>query len=239
MRGSSRRAVAAAAAVSALSLGIVGAQTALAQGPARGTVRGSVHIIERGAKASKDLGNAVVYLVDTEAKRASHGPPETQIVNMTGREFEPHVQIVRVGGSVAYPNRDPFSHNVFSNSRQVAFDLGLYRSGASRAAVFDREGVHAIYCNIHARMVNYVVAVNTPHVTRVDRKGTFELKDVPAGTYRMHVWHERASEVEQSITVPASGFAMVTVSLDARSFAVVPHTDKFGKPYASTRADRY
>ncbi|MBL0171471.1 MAG: hypothetical protein IPP90_12185 [Gemmatimonadaceae bacterium] len=88
-------------------------------------------------------------------------------------------------------------------------------------------------------MVNLVLAVSTPYVARVNRSGAFQVPGVPAGTYRLHVWHERAAETVQSITVSASGLDGLVIALDARSYAPAPHPDKFGKPYASTRADRY
>ncbi len=206
---------------------------------AQGTVSGSVHILERSTKARRDLDNAVVLLdAETSGPRTS-GSAGGAVVNMRGREFVPHVQIVRVGGTVAYPNKDPFSHNVFSNSALGAFDLGLYRTGASRSVPFLREGVYAIYCNIHARMVNFVLAVTTPFVARVNADGSFQLRNVPAGTYRLRAWHERAGESVQRITVPSTGVAGLSIALDARSYVEVPHPDKFGKPYATTRADRY
>jgi len=206
---------------------------------AQGTVSGSVHLIERGTKSSKDIDDAVVFL-DAEGGSARPGSVvEGAVVNMKGREFAPHVQIVRVGGTVAYPNKDPFSHNVFSNSALGAFDLGLYRTGASRSVPFLREGVYAIYCNIHARMVNFVVAVSTPYVARVNADGSFQLRNVPPGTYRLRAWHERATEVVQTVNVPAGGSAGLSITLDTRAYVPAPHPDKFGKPYATTRADRY
>lgn len=206
---------------------------------AQSTVRGTVTIQERTGATSKDLANTVVYLDGAPMGFAGSSVPATAVVDMKGREFEPHVQMVRVGGSVAFPNSDPFSHNVFSNSSLGAFDLGLYRSGVSRATTFSRAGVYAIYCNIHARMVNFVLALNTPHATFADRKGAFEMANVPAGTYRLHVWHERTPESVQTLVVPSGGVASVPVTLDARRYVSVAHTDKFGKPYAATRADRY
>ena len=206
---------------------------------AQGVVGGTVRILEKGPSPSKDVSDAVVYL-DGDGVVARPGSSlDNATVLMKGREFVPHVQIVRAGGNVAYPNKDPFSHNVFSNSALGAFDLGLYRTNASRAAPFSRAGVYSIYCNIHARMVNFVIAVNTPYVARVNADGTFQLKSVPAGTYRLHVWHERTPESVQAITVASTGADGLAVALDARSYVAGPHPDKFGKPYATTRADRY
>lgn len=206
---------------------------------AQSVVGGTVRIIERGTKATRDLSDAVVYLDGDGVSARAGTPMDNAAVNMKGREFVPHVQIVRVGGTVAYPNKDPFSHNVFSNSALGAFDLGLYRTGASRVTPFSRVGVYAVYCNIHARMVNFVLALNTPYVTRVNSNGSFVLKGVPAGTYRLHVWHERAAESVQTLTVSPAGVDGLAIALDARSYTPAAHPDKFGKPYAATRADRY
>ena len=157
---------------------------------------------------------------------------------MHRREFEPHVRVVRTGGRVAFPNDDPFSHNVFSNSMLGPFDLGLYRAGASRAARFPRAGAYAIYCNIHHRMVSYVVAVPTPLAVRAGADGRFAIAGVPAGRWVLHAWHERAGETTRTIVVPATGLEL-RVELDARAYVPAAHLNKFGLPYAATRADRY
>ena len=177
---------------------------------------------------------ALVWLADDD--RGSVSTEAT--IAMRGREFLPHTAVIRSGGAVRFPNQDPFSHNVFSNSDPVAFDLGLYRRGVTRSATFARPGVYPIYCNIHAKMVSYVVAVPGRHVTFAGADGRFELSDVPVGTYRLHVWHERAARVSAVVTVTPTG-ATQSVTLDARGWISGAHLNKFGAPYTSTRADRY
>ncbi|HEX7942775.1 MAG TPA: hypothetical protein VF488_13270, partial [Gemmatimonadaceae bacterium] len=161
-------------------------------------------------------------------------------IAMTGREFVPHVRTILAGGSVAFPNQDPFSHNVFSNAEAGPFDLGLYRRGVSMARTFARPGIYPVYCNIHSRMVSFVIAVPTPYVATVAADGRFMIPDVPAGTYVLHAWHEHAGGVvTRDIVVPATGLPGQHVVLDARSYVAGPHLNKFGLPYAATRADRY
>jgi hypothetical protein len=158
---------------------------------------------------------------------------------MRGREFIPHVRVVRTGGSVAFPNQDPFSHNVFSNTSAGGFDLGLYRRGTTRTATFDQPGVYPIYCNIHARMVSFVIVTPTPHVARAGPDGRFVLPDVPVGRYQLRVWHERASDVTLDVEVTPAGLTGVRVVLDARQYVPAPHLNKFGLPYTAIRTDRY
>ncbi len=211
-----------------------------AASPQTGTVRGQLTLLERAGGARNDLSTAIVYLESLDTRdEGDHGMVSADAtIAMRGREFVPHTAVIASGGSVRFPNQDPFSHNVFSNSEPASFDLGLYRRGASRSATFAEHGVYAIYCNIHARMVSYVIAVSGRHVVRADADGRFELPAVAVGTYRLHVWHERAGEASQPVTVTAAG-ATVQLSLDARGHIPGAHLNKFGAPYSSTRADRY
>jgi plastocyanin len=211
-----------------------------AASPQTGSVTGRLTLLERAGGARNDIGTAVVYLESLDGRRdADRGNVSADAtIAMRGRQFMPHTAVIQRGGSVQFPNQDPFSHNVFSNTEPASFDLGLYRRGASRSATFAEHGVYAIYCNIHARMVSYVIAVPGRHVTRADADGRFELPDVPVGAYRLHIWHERAAHLTQEIAVTAAG-ATLQLSLDARGNVQGAHLNKFGAPYSSTRADRY
>lgn len=210
---------------------------------AQGTVSGQIAVVERQGADRTDLRSAVVYLESRgRAVQTSGGRPTPRdaSIAMTGREFVPHVRVILAGGSVAFPNQDPFSHNVFSNAEAGPFDLGLYRRGSSRTASFPRPGIYPIYCNIHSRMVSFVVAVPSPLVAIVAADGRFTITDVPAGSYLLHAWHERAgARVTREIDVPASGLAAQRVVLDTRAYVPGPHLNKFGLPYTATREDRY
>lgn len=210
--------------------------------PAQGAVSGVVSLAEPRTSARRDVATAVVFL-EPVAHPARYARPvgelATAMIDMREREFTPHVQIVPSGGSVDFPNRDPFSHNVFSNTELGAFDLGLYRRGVTRSATFPQSGVYAIYCNIHASMVSFVIAVPGQLYARVRNDGSFTIPNVPAGAYVLHVWHERAPELVEPLTVAAAGVARLAVEIDTRTFPTTSHLNKFGQPYAVGRADRY
>jgi plastocyanin len=212
-------------------------------GASRGTasVTGQVVLLERPGAARSDLATTVIYLEPLD-RRASDDEAATvnavSTIAMRGKEFLPRTTVIRRGGVVRFPNQDPFSHNVFSNTEPASFDLGLYRRGATRSAAFPQSGVYPVFCNIHAKMVSYVVAVPTRHVTLADADGRFTFDDVPTGTYRVQVWHERAASTSQDVEVTGTG-ATVRVTLDARGYVAGTHLNKFGMPYSSTRADRY
>lgn len=209
---------------------------------AQAMVSGTIVLQERGDSEPGDRHTAVVYLEPrTRIVPAADDPAmRSGRIAMRGREFIPHVQVIRAGGSVAFPNQDPFRHNVFSNADQGPFDLGLYPRNASRAATFPRPGVYPIYCNIHSKMASFVVAVPGPWVAQPDVGGRFTLRDVPPGSYVLRAWHERGSdELRRDLVVPPGGVRDLQLVMDARAYVAAPHLNKFGLPYAAIRTDRY
>jgi len=205
---------------------------------AQGTVAGRVAITERPGEKSTDIGNAIIYLVRTDSASAATETRRATIA-MNGRTFLPRVQVVTPGSRVDFPNQDPFSHNIFSTTPGAIFDLGLYPSGRSKDVVFRRAGVFPVYCNIHPRMTAFVVVSPTPWFVQAGADGRWSIADVPAGEYTVHVWHERADRVKQTLRVGASGRSGVDVTLDAGGFRFAQHKNKFGKEYDKSGKDRY
>ncbi len=206
--------------------------------PAQGSVSGRVTIQEKPGEATYDIANTVIYLLPTGERKLRTSEVKVAIA-MSGKTFTPHVRVVTPGSSVEYPNQDPFRHNIFSTAVGAAFDLGTYPSGVSKAARFNNPGAFPIYCNIHSRMTAYVVVVPTPYYGMAGADGRWTLNGVPAGSYELHIWHERAPEVVTPLNLNAAGAANIATTLDARGFVAVAHKNKFGKEYTSTGKDRY
>jgi len=127
--------------------------------------------------------------------------------------FRPPVLVIPVGGSVEFPNRDPFFHNVFSYSAIKRFDLGRYPRGESRTVSFDRPGVVKVYCEIHQWMRSAILVVENPFHDVVSADGRFTIPNVPAGRYRLAVWDFDRGQRTVDVTVPATGTARVDVRM--------------------------
>ncbi|MGH7646312.1 MAG: methylamine utilization protein [Gemmatimonadales bacterium] len=227
--GGTMRWVALLAAASALAAGGADAQGA--------RVAGRVSILERDNKPSPDLGDAVIYLEGSGAT-ARAAAFEVAINN---KLYVPHVLVVPVGSTVKFPNRDPFNHNVFSPSEPNQFDLGLYGRNQAKGWTFAQPGLARIYCNVHPRMVSYVIVAANRYFTQPGTDGSFALDSVPPGRYRLHVWHERvAAEVVKDLVVPVAGVTDVAVALNARGYRWQPHKNKYGREYPTNAGrERY
>lgn len=211
-----------------------------AQGTSSGTtsISGQVSIAERPGETTEDLGNVVVFLepVGAAARARALASTNTDIA-LDKRQFSPRVRIVTEGSKIEFKNQDPFSHNVFSKTNG-GFDTGTYGRGKSKEQEFKMAGVYPLYCNVHPRMTAFVITLNTPYFTQAGGDGRFSLDSVPPGQYKLHVWHDRTSEVVEDLVVPARGVRNLRKELDARGYKYAQHKNKFGQVYTSG-GDRY
>ena len=190
-----------------------------------------------GQKATP--AGTVIWLPGVASAAAATAPTATVVSR--NKRFEPHVVAVRKGGSVAFPNVDPIYHNAFSVSATNAFDLGLYRKGASRSATMKAPGLVHVYCNIHPDMAAYVMVVEGDLSGVADDAGTLRVAGIPPGRHVVRLWNEMAGEQEATFDFAAGRATNWSVSLDASQYRRLPHKNKHGKDYppATKDADRY
>jgi plastocyanin len=176
--------------------------------------------IQLNDEAGKPLANAVAFLESREAKQAAK-PLQSIVIAQAAKQFDPMVMVVTPGTSVQFPNRDKVRHHVYSFSPVKTFELKLYAGTEANPVVFDRPGVAVLGCNIHDNMVAWVVVVDTPYFGRSADVGKVTLANVPAGNYRLRVWHPElpvgAPATDQALAVGAAN-----VSLAVRPFRSAP-----------------
>ena len=140
---------------------------------AGGGVRGSVVRIEgvtRGKKAGADV------LLDTQRC-----------------VFVAHVSALAVGDRARVKNSDPVVHN----TRGLAGGATVFNVAVPhREQLVDitrrvtAPGVVQVRCDAHPHMFAWLVVHDSPYVAVTDERGAFRIADVPAGTYRVTMWHE-------------------------------------------------
>ena len=203
-----------------------------------------MHSDKRPSNAShkdSNASNVVVWLspqqpVDPKPVPSPHSPYR---LLQKDKQFQPHLLVVPTGTSVEFPNADPFFHNVFSLFNGKRFDLGLYESGTTRSVKFDREGVSYIFCNIHPEMSAVIVALQTPYFAQTDAEGKFEMANIPAGRYKIRVWHELASASEleglaHDVQINPGENLLPALVLHV-SDTTPAHTNKYGEAYSRDR----
>jgi len=178
--------------------------------------------------------SAVIWLNPLRAGVAPPVTPGTFTMMQKNKMFMPRLLVVPVSSSVAFPNADPFFHNVFSLFDGRRFDLGLYEAGSTRSVVFSREGVSYIFCNIHSDMSAVIIALATPYYGLADQQGVFHLKGVPDGDYDLHVWIEgqgQSSLDQLTRRVHVTGGVTDLGAIRSNRPDQQQHLNKFGQPY--------
>ena len=170
------------------------------------------------AKGLRTPANVLVYL--TKAPEVTVDLSKTKFVmDQQNLEFFPHILPVLVGSTVHFPNNDKVDHNVFSMSRTKKFNLGSYKPGESKTAVFDKPGIVEMRCDVHAEMAAYILVLKNPYFAVSDKTGRFKIPDVTylqqvgltgvnnlsAGKYFIKTWHEKLKTQKKAVVVPETG----------------------------------
>ncbi|QJR09153.1 hypothetical protein DSM104443_00189 [Usitatibacter rugosus] len=176
--------------------------------------------------SGKPLADAVVYATPASGPVEARAA-KTVDVQQVDREFVPYVSVIQTGTQVAFPNRDPIQHHVYSFSPAKPFEIKLYTGRPPGEVRFDRPGLVTLGCNIHDWMIAYILVVSTPHFARTDEHGAARLRELPAGAYELRVWHpgQRAAVEPATVTLDAQGRHEAAYVID-----VVPRKPRFKPP---------
>lgn len=218
----------------------------LLAGPAIcGTVSGAVrmsHSRVPAVRKGRDYSGVVIWLEPTTPAPRGPARPARLTMEQKGKRFIPHVLAAQVGATVQFPNLDAIFHSAFSNFSGQIFDFGLYPPGTSRDVTFTRPGVVRIFCNIHPAMSAVIVVVKSPWYGVSDEAGNFVISGAPPGEYRLHVFHERATQetlrsLETRIQVTSDDLKLPPLEISEIGYIEAPHKNKYGADYPPVTND--
>ena len=171
--------------------------------------------------AGAPVKDAAVVLEPTSGT----APPARQraAIEQRGREFIPHLTIVQKGTAIDFPNHDPFKHHVYSFSPAKVFEIKLYAGKPANPVIFDKTGAVALGCNIHDWMEAHVLVVDTPWFAKTGANGVARIERVPAGAYRLRLWHPRQKAPAADSSVDLGGaMRKLDLTLDVTPRVIVP-----------------
>jgi Polysaccharide lyase family 4, domain II/Copper binding proteins, plastocyanin/azurin family len=132
------------------------------------------------------------------------------VIDQRKMNFAPRVTVVLQGTTVDFLNSDSVGHNVYwpsvGGNKKLAHNLGTWPKGEKKSFQFTYTGAASLLCNVHPEMSAFLVVAPTPYFAVTDSDGSYEIKDVPPGTYTLKTWSEDGKVTTQSVTV-ASGTA--------------------------------
>jgi plastocyanin len=157
--------------------------------------------------------------VVTVSAAAAHAPvaPISAIVDQINLAFVPDIIVVPLGSTVEFPNSDSVSHQIYSFSPTKRFQLPLYHGKPYPPVHFDQTGIVTLGCNIHDRMVGYIVVTDAAYFGRTDAHGAWSVTNLPRGIYHVSVWHplmrDSVASLDRDVTIMGDEPATTTVQL--------------------------
>ena len=121
------------------------------------------------------------------------------VIDNKGCRFEPRVVLLRTGQSLELQNSDPVAHNAAAYlKRSTPFNDVIPSGKPTQRIIRKAETLPArIDCSIHAWMRAWLVVQDHPYVAVTAADGTFEMKNLPAGEWRIRCWQERPGNLTQ------------------------------------------
>jgi plastocyanin len=168
-----------------------------------------------GAKGA--LANVIVYVKDGLGDRSFDAPKEPVELDQKGCMYLPHVVALMAGQDLKVVNSDQTTHNIHPMPKDNREWNKSQPPGATPIEdTFARAEVAIpVKCNVHPWMKSYIAVFKHPYFIVTGKDGTFDLKNVPPGTYTLEAWHEKYGTVDQQVTVGAKESKTVTFAFKA------------------------
>ena len=170
----------------------------------------------RPAKLAAEASEAVVYLqqIPDKVEKKLAKKAETAHMAQDHKTFIPKTLAIPAGTLVEFENQDRVYHNIFSVSPVRRFDLGKYAPRERYEVRFDKPGVIQVFCDLHPKEFGYICVTPNHAYARPDSTGAFQLPaKLPAGNYRLVVWHPRFGKATRDVVMPKKGDVDVALKL--------------------------
>jgi len=176
--------------------------------------------VDQGTVVYKKTGNTIPYVfvyVKSGIKGKYDPPAAPVVINQEGCMYHPHVLGMVAGQPINIKNSDDENHNIHSLAKKNSqFNFAQANKGMVKELkgneTFNKPEIMAkVKCEVHAWMSCYVGVCPHPFfdVTKSHDdskasetdKGTFEIKNLPAGDYEIEAWHEVFGTTTQKVSV--------------------------------------
>jgi hypothetical protein len=169
----------------------------------------------------KTLGNVFVYVKDGLGNYVYDTPTETAKIDQKECRYHPHVFGMRVNQPLEIVNSDPTLHNIHAMPKANSeFNNGQPIQGMKMNHAFKAKEVMVPFkCDVHGWMNAYVGVLDHPYFAVSKENGSFEIKNLPPGTYTIEAWHEKLGATTQSVTIGAKESKDLNFTFDAAKAA--------------------
>lgn len=161
---------------------------------------------------NKEFADVIVMLKGDSLKGKSTGATaEPAKMDQKNCEYIPQILAVQTGQKIFVKNSDPMMHNVHTTPTAAGNkEENKGQQAGAADLIFSipaPENFLRFKCDVHGWMFAWVTVVDHPYFAVTGKDGTFTIKDVPPGKYKIVALHRKAAPtgVEKEIEVTADG----------------------------------
>jgi hypothetical protein len=166
------------------------------------------------------LGNAIVWL--DGVRKGKPVPLERRLELESDRcLLTPRVQAAVTGSAVNVIGHDDFRQHLHffaagEKAPRATVLLGKDEQVIPTEHPASAPGLVFVRDVDHSWPAAYLAVFDHPYYAVTKADGSFTIDGVPPGKYTLKAWHERTKQATQTITVPASGAAKVSVAMEGK-----------------------
>jgi plastocyanin len=149
------------------------------------------------------LANAFIYIKTGLEGKNFETPQAPVVIDQSGCWFRPRILGIQTNQTLQVVNSDPVTHNIHPMA-EVNREWN-HSQGPGDAPINRRftksEIMIKVKCNIHSWMHAFIGVLDHPYFAVSKEDGSFEIRNLPSGTYTIAVWQENLGTQDQQITV--------------------------------------
>jgi len=127
---------------------------------------------------------------------------EPVTLDQHGCQYKPHVLGVMEGQEIIIKNSDDTNHNIhFLPKKNEEYNKTQPKKDMVDKVKLTAEEPFHVKCDVHPWMGATIAVLNHPFFAVTGEDGTFEIKNVPPGKYKVEAWHEDARFGKQTMDV--------------------------------------
>jgi len=156
------------------------------------------------------IRNVLVHLTEGVPPKKYDPPKTPAVIDQHGCQYKPHMVVLMEGQELEIRNSDDTNHNIhFLPKKNEEFNKTQPKKDMVDTVKLVSEDPFHVKCDVHPWMGATVAVLNHPFFAVTGEDGTFEIKNVPPGTYTIEAWQENPAFGKQTMKVEVGSGATV------------------------------
>jgi plastocyanin len=165
-------------------------------------VCGHTHVVANlvVSAANRGVADAIVRLRNVPQEKIPPVAPSRLTLDNVDCRFTPRVSVLTVGSTIDAANSDPILHTTHLYGAREA-NIALPLKGMRIPITVENLGMIIVKCDVHGWMQAFVQVDEHPFHAVTGPTGSFQISNIPPGTYELVAWHEVLGERQMMVSV--------------------------------------